>query len=262
METGFDFIKQTLLFFVQRPRFGDDALPPLIGKTQHPVHQIAPIRHQFVIHAFHKIVPGKVHIVGFRRNGGQRIAPGVGLVAFEHVQDADNPSLAFAELPPVHIQVFVGRHIIGQIQALVANQHCRPHHGMKGNIVLADKIIDMSLGVGIGIPPLPPLFRVAVELGPLFCRTQIADNRVVPDIDTFPVRVRQRNGHAPLHVAGDRTATQFRLFDLGARKMDDVRTPVRFAVLQPGSQRFLEFRQIQEVMLSLADFEAGIPGNP
>ena len=98
--------------------------------------------------------------------------------------------LAFAELPAVHIQVFVGRHVIGQIQVLVGDQHRRPHHGVKGDIVLTDKIIDTGLGVGVGVPPLAPLFGLVIKLSPLFCRTQIADDGVIPDIDTFPCGVR------------------------------------------------------------------------
>ena len=80
---------------------------------------------------------------------------------------------------------------------------------MEDDVVLADKVDQFRRRpVLVGLPVAAPPLRVALGRGPLFGDREVADGRVEPDVENFPVRVlpdRSRDGDAPVEVAGDAT---------------------------------------------------------
>ena len=100
------------------------AVEALEREAQHPVGQVAPGRDQLLVVAADELFPGEVDVGALGHAGGERVAPGIGRVALQHVAHDDHPAPALAELAALDVQVLVRRHVVGQVQVVaVADQH-------------------------------------------------------------------------------------------------------------------------------------------
>ncbi len=81
---------------------------------------------------------------------------------------------------------------------------------MEGNIVLANKVVRLGFWV---LPPMLPPLGIIGPGRPLLGGRQIADDRVIPDIDSLALaQVINRQLNTPLDVPSDGTIVQA-LFD-------------------------------------------------
>ncbi len=160
----------------------------LVSKTQHAVNQVAPGRHQFVVVAAGEVAPGEIGVTRFGRDGGQVITNRVGIVSFQHVRSPNCPIAAGGQLLALHVQIFVGRYIVWQVQPFGwivfveradGHQFAGPDDGVEDNVVLAHKVIGLG---GRVVPPLFPLLRLADVVRPLDAGGEIAHHRLEPDV--------------------------------------------------------------------------------
>src|SRR5205807_10477183 len=87
-------------------------------------------------------------------------------------------------------------------------QNRGPDDGVERDVVLADEVV---LTAGRVFPPALPRPRVALLLGPLDGRGQVAATRLEPDINASVVPARsnlRRQWHAPRQVARDGSRLQ------------------------------------------------------
>ncbi|OPZ81765.1 MAG: hypothetical protein BWY77_00489 [bacterium ADurb.Bin431] len=126
------------------------------------------------------------------------------------------------------------------------HQHGRPDHGVKDDVVLADEMD--QLGVGLK-PVLLPGLGPALFLSPLFGGRDIADRGFEPDIDHLLLVTGHRHLDAPAQVAGHRALAQ-PLLEPAAHIIEDVLLPL-YLVRQPLLEQGLEFIELEEEMPGL-----------
>ena len=156
--------QQRLVCLVQCARLRHAAVEALVGEAQHAVGQVAPGGHQLVVVAAQELLPGEVDVLRLGGVDGQHVAQRVGIVAAEVVGQLDHPAATGGEFLALHVQEFVGRHVVGQVQPAVADEHPRPDPGVEGDVVLADEVVSGHVGV---LPPLAPGLRMAGDRSPL-----------------------------------------------------------------------------------------------
>ena len=248
---------------VSAPAAGIDA--DVLRRERHrAVDQVAPGRDQLVVVAADELAPGEVGVLGLRAGHGHVVPQRVHVVAGQEVPDVDDHRAGGGELAALHGQVLARDHLGRQVQRAeraglaaaraepaVAEQHGRPDLGVEDDVVLAHEVV--RLGVRL-VPPGPPGVRVAAAPGPLDRRGQVPDHRVEPDVDPLvrpvPPAV-ERNGHAPVQVAGYRPRLQ--VVEEVEGELEHVRPPVARLGLQPGAQHLGERGQVQEVVLGLPE---------
>ena len=255
--------QQVVVQVGQRPCRRDR--PDVLGRERdRAVHQVAPGRDQLVVVAADELAPGEVGVLVLRPGHGHVVAQRVHVVAGQEVPDVDDHRAGGGELAALHGQVLARDHLGRQVQRAeraglaaagaapaVAEQHGRPDLGVEDDVVLAHEVV--RLGVRL-VPPGPPGVRVAAAPGPLDGRGQVPDHRVEPDVDPLvrpvPPAV-ERNGHAPVQVPRDRPRLQ--VVQEVEGELEHVRPPVARLGLQPAAQHLGERRQVQEVVLGLAE---------
>jgi len=123
---------------------------------------------------------------------------------------------------------------------------------MEGDVVLAQEVVAPALRV---FPELSPGLRVAALLGPLLGRRQVADDRLEPDVDALVLVALERNGYAPLDVAGDRSILKA-FVEQAERPVEHGLAPMGL-VVQPLFKALVEGAQAEEEVLRLADLRRG-----
>ena len=120
---------------------------------------------------------------------------------------------------------------------------------MEGDIVLADEVVDLSLGV---VPPILPGVGLAGVPGPLDAGRQIAHHGLEPHVEALVLPAFQRYVDAPVQVAGD--GARLEVADVIAAEADHVVAPAAglFRLVEVRLQDLREGGQVQEVMLGLA----------
>jgi len=178
------------------------------------------------------------------------------VVALEHVSHVDRHSTTRRQLLALHRQELARNDFVGEMQFLaraelpalaVANQHARPDHGVKNDVVLPHEVRVRRLRV---LPPRAPGLGVATVVGPLDRRGQVADHGIEPDVDALRLRRIPLHRHRDSPVDVTCHCAGLQIVDEGKRKVADVRAPARFR-LDPGPQPVGELRQIEKEVLRL-----------
>ena len=233
---------------VQRPRLRHPPLEMPVDQREHAVDQIPPRRHQLVVVPPPELAPGEVGVRGFRHLRGQRVAQRVRVVALEVIVDPDRPALARARLAARHRDVLVRRHVVRQFVPARPEQDRRPDHGVEGDVVLADEVVDARV---VRLPEVAPGIRLPALAGPLDRGREVADHRLEPDVDALVLPPLDRHRHAPRDVPRDRPVRQ-PLAQHPPREVEHVRAPMLLALRNPLAQRLAETAQLQEIVLGLA----------
>ncbi len=119
LKSGFDLRQQLAIPRLQLPRIRDLPIPVAIGERGHPIGQVAPGGHQFVVVAADEIRPCKVAVARLGQDRGHIESDGVRIVALQDVRQPDRPIAALAELGAVDVHELVGRDVVGQVEGAV-----------------------------------------------------------------------------------------------------------------------------------------------
>ncbi len=227
-----------------------------MGEGEHPMAEVAPGRQQFVVVAADKVLPEKIGIPGLRHHRGHVVAQRVGREVVQIDREFNDDSPALGELAPLQIHEFVGRDVVGEVQAaggvvlvqpLYSDQLTRPDDGVEGDVVFADEVVRTGRGV---VPPLLPGLGAALVAGPLNTGGEVADDGLKPDVEPLPFVAGEGDGDAPFDVPGDGPALEPG-GDVVAGEGQDVGPPVLLVLIQVGRNPLLEGGQVQEKVLRL-----------
>src|SRR5437879_2090036 len=172
----------------------------------------------------------------------------------------DSPVTALAELCLVEGQCSIRWDVIGQVQAATpvlivirrpnTEEFCWPDHRVKRDIVLAHEVIDTGLRI---VPPRLPCLRLATGVSPFDRGREVTNERFKPDIETFTVPAREGDRDAPVEITRDGTPLQTTL-EIATGEVEDTGAPVLGVLLQIAPQGGCEGSEIEEPMLSLAQY--------
>ena len=121
---------------------------------------------------------------------------------------------------------------------------------MEGHVVLADEVVNPRV---VRLPEVAPGVVVAVGPGPFDGRREVADHGLEPDVDALVVPAVERDGHAPVDIAGDGAVLEA-LAQHAFGEVEHVGAPEVLAVVEPFLERLLEGGEAEEVMLGGAQF--------
>ena len=156
------------------------------------------------------------------------------------------PRLAEA-FPPRKVTYWLAGTSVGSSRAPVSHQHGRPDDGVEGNVVLADEVVMLRLGV---LPPVLPGVGGALDLRPFLGGRQVADDGVEPDVDLLALaEALHRDVDPPVDVPGDRPVLEA-LLDPAQGEVQHVAAPA-LAGAQPLLESVGEVGQAQVEVVGL-----------
>ena len=192
--------QQRLRFGVQLARIGDFPAEVARDHAQNAVNQIAVGGDELIVVSADEIRPVEFGIAGFGHVGGERVADGIHVVTLQNVGNPHRPVAACGNLVAFNVQVLVGGNVVRQVQPAVSHEHGGPDDGVEGYVVFAHEVVGARVRV---LPEIAPAVGFAAARRPLFRGGQVADDRLEPDVDALVVVAVERDGDAPVEVAGD-----------------------------------------------------------
>lgn len=240
---------------------GDDLLPA--------VDEVAERGDEFGVVALHEVVEAPT---GALRLGGvdrQVVPKRVGVESVEIIFDPYGRAAGLADFlfflaGEFDVEECVGYDVVGQLivprsfgagvgaaaflhfrcRELRAHEHRGPDEGVEDDVVLADEVDNLAIGV---LPPVAVFLGVAVALpAKLGGEADVADGGVEPDIEHFARRVRvvERDGHAPGEVAGHGPLGEAGL-DGAEREVCDDGPPVERGETEPVGEHALKLVELE-----------------
>lgn len=230
--------------------FGHVAAEVLFAKHQRTIDEIAEIVQQFRIVARHQIAPAEVRVLTLGPSRRQIESPHIRSDARRLSIIAEHPdATTLAELAVLVVQVFGGHQMGDDRVALVqAEQRRREHDRVEGHIVLGHELVQIDFNVvRFRHPPLLPFAGVSRGY------RQIPNGGVKPHVEHLRFETLHRHRDAPFQIARNASWPQTLL----QPRLGNHARIVRPAVLdggKPFAQFRLDFRQIEEELLRLANF--------
>ena len=175
------------------------AVVVLAGQHQHAVHKVAQDVGQLVVDLVAEVAPRELAVLQFRHDGRQDVAHGVASLGevFEVLCHPNRPVPRRADLVALEVHELVGRHVGREVVAPVLLEQDGEDDAVEDDVVLADEVDEVGLGV---LPPVAPILPVL--FAPLHGGRDVADGGVKPNVQDLPLRAFHRHGHAPIQVPG------------------------------------------------------------
>ena len=184
------------------PVLRDETAEVLVREDDGAVHEVAEHGHEFGVVALLEVLPGEVVVLGLRGVRRQDVPQDV-LLARELLLvlvDPDSPVAGGGDLVTLEVQELVGRDVLREDVVAVGLEHGREHDAVEDNVVLADEMHQPGLRI---LPPLFPTLREEfLGVG------DVADGGVEPDVEDLALGTVDRDGDAPVQVAGDGAGLQ------------------------------------------------------
>ena len=111
---------------------------------------------QLVVVLVLEVLPGELAVLELREDGSQRIAQFVlpARPALDVLVQPHRPVAAGAQLLPLEVEEFVGRHVLRSMEAAVQLQHDGEDDAVEDDVVLADEVQQARV---VRLPPFFPI---------------------------------------------------------------------------------------------------------